>query len=82
LGNRQDLRARLRRLHVLAFLAFLIGSGLAWMAYDSDHPLKEKHLLFPIIFVAIVYGYPLFIELKAFVIALGTYVLQKLFHRP
>jgi hypothetical protein len=52
------------------------------MAYDSDHPLKEKHLLLPIIFVAIVYGYPLFIELKAFVIALGAYVLQKLFHRP
>jgi hypothetical protein len=82
LGDRKDLAARLRRLHVLALIAFLIGCGLAWMAFESDHPSKEKHLLLPIIFVAIVYGYPLAIELKAATFAWGAYILRQLFRRP
>jgi hypothetical protein len=65
LGNRQDLPARLRRLHVLAFIAFLVGCGLAWMAYQSDHPMKERHLWLPVLFVAIVYGYVRALETPA-----------------
>ena len=82
LGDRKDLPARLRRLHVLAFIAFLIGCGLAWMAYASDHPMKEKHLLLPILFVAVVYAYPLVIELKGAVFSWGIYFLRQIFRRP
>jgi hypothetical protein len=82
LGNRTDLGARLRRLHFLALVAFLVGCGLAWMAYETDHPSKQRHMLLPVLFVMIVYGYPLVLELKAIALAWGAYVLQHLFRRP
>jgi hypothetical protein len=47
-------------LHLLAFLAAIVGGVLAWMAFDSDHPNKWKHLALPAIFVAIVYGYAIY----------------------
>lgn len=52
-------------IHIVAFFGFLAGVLLAWMAYDSDHPMKERHLLLPAVFVALVYGYLLVNWLKA-----------------
>ena len=47
-------------LHLLAFLAAIVGGVLAWMAFASDHPSKWKHLALPAILVAIVYGYAIY----------------------
>ena len=41
--------------HVLAFLGFLIGCLLAWMAFSADHPSKYRHLLLPIVLPFCVY---------------------------
>lgn len=46
-------------LHLIALVAAVIGSALAWMAFAPDHPRKWGHLLLPFVFVAIVYGYAL-----------------------
>ncbi|MBI3990105.1 MAG: hypothetical protein HY347_10880, partial [candidate division NC10 bacterium] len=51
--------------HLLAGFGFTVGVGLAWLAYARDHPLKERHLLLPVIFPALVYGYIVYFELKA-----------------
>lgn len=44
-------------IHVLALFAFLIGCLLAWMAYDSDNPTKERQLLLPVVLPLCVYGF-------------------------
>ncbi|MFT3665032.1 hypothetical protein [Piscinibacter sp.] len=64
LDGKDDLVSRLRRLHVLAACAFLLGCALAWMSFDSDHPYKYRHLLIPPALVAVVYLYPVYVELK------------------
>jgi len=46
-------------LHVMAIVAAVIGVGLVWMSFASDHPKKWLHLTIPFIFVVIVYGYAL-----------------------
>jgi hypothetical protein len=46
-------------LHVLAIVAALIGGGVVWMSFATDHPRKWLHLTIPLVFVAIVYGYAL-----------------------
>jgi ABC-type Fe3+ transport system permease subunit len=55
-------------IHVLGLLGFLVGGALAWMAYASDHPMKERHLLLPIILPALVYGYVIVISIQGGVI--------------
>ncbi len=52
-------------IHVTAVFAFALGYILSQMAIWSDHPFKEKHAYLPILFVALVYGYPLVMFLKA-----------------
>ena len=64
LEGKDDLLSRVRRLHVLAGCAGLLGCTLAWMSFDSDHPAKYRHLLIPPVLVAVVYLYPVYIELK------------------
>ena len=46
-------------LHLVAFVAALVGVVLAAFAFASDHPRKWLHLTMPLIFVGIVYGYAL-----------------------
>ena len=46
-------------LHILAIVAGLIGGVVVWMSFATDHPKKWLHLIIPLVFVAIVYGYAL-----------------------
>jgi ABC-type sulfate transport system permease component len=61
--------------HVMAVIACLIGWGLAWMAYDSDHPMKERHYLFPIVLPLLVYGVALVMWVR---MRVGAYLMKKL----
>jgi hypothetical protein len=64
--------------HVVAAFAFVIGLLVAWMGWSTDHPMKERHLLMPLIFVALVYGYILIIWVKAGALAIGIAFLRGL----
>jgi type VI protein secretion system component VasK len=71
LGEKLSLRSGTPRrsrfvatLRILAALAFLIGVALAWMAYASGHPMKEQHLLLPLILPALVYGCALLMSIE------------------
>ena len=44
-----------RYIHILAHVSGALGLLLAWMAWDSDHPMKEQHVWLAVIFPAIVY---------------------------
>ena len=52
-------------LHLIAFVAALVGLVLAGMAFVSDHPRKWLHLILPMLFVGIVYGYALGLNKEA-----------------
>jgi ABC-type sulfate transport system permease component len=65
--------------HIVALFGFLVGCLLAWMAYDSDHPMKERHLLLPLVFPIMVYGYIAFHWLKGFGFAAEFDVISSLF---
>jgi hypothetical protein len=80
-GERKDLAARLRRLHILALAAFIVGAGLAWMAFETDHPSKDRHLLLPIIFVAVVYSYPVILLVQARAIGFMWQIVRALLRR-
>lgn len=59
-------------IHIVAAFAFLIGLLVAWMGWSTDHPMKERHLLMPIIFVGLVYGYILALWVKSGLLALAV----------
>jgi len=56
-------------IHLLALFGFLLGCLLAWSSYQTDHPMKERHLMVPVLFVALVYGAILVFWLKANIMA-------------
>jgi NAD/NADP transhydrogenase beta subunit len=65
--------------HVLALFAFLIGCLLAWMAYASDNPMKERQLFLPLDFVLIVYGVVLIIWIRTAGLRMLIRMLSSLF---
>ena len=67
--------------HVLALFAFLLGCLLAWMAYASDHPMKERHLFLPIVLPLCVYGYVLFAWVRYFGVGEVLRAISTLFSR-
>jgi ABC-type sulfate transport system permease component len=67
--------------HALALFACLIGGLLAWMAYASDNPAKERQLLLPIILPAFVYGFVLMTWLKSYGLSVVVRTLSALFSR-
>ena len=44
-----------RYIHFMAFSAFLLGAGLAWLARISGDPLADRHALLIIVFPLAVY---------------------------
>ena len=52
-------------IHVTAVFACLVGYLLYRMADWTDHAFEDKHVYLPFIFVAVVYGYPLLMWLRA-----------------
>lgn len=51
--------------HVTAVFGFLVGYLLYKMAVWSEHPMVDRHAYLPILFVALVYGYPTFLGLRS-----------------
>lgn len=51
--------------HVTAVFAFLIGFLVYRMSVWSEHPMVDKHAYMPLFFVAMVYGVPLLIWIRA-----------------
>ena len=54
-------------LHLLAIAAAIGGTAVSWMSFASDHPKKWLHLVIPVVFVAIVYGYALRFNREAWI---------------
>ena len=52
-------------IHVTAVFGFLIGFLLYRMSVWSEHPSVEKHAYLPLLFVAMVYGYPAIMWIRA-----------------
>jgi len=67
--------------HVLALFAFLVGCLLAWMAYASDNPMKERQLLLPMILPLCVYGFVFITWLKSFGFSVLVRTVSSLFSR-
>lgn len=52
-------------IHVTAVFGFLIGFLLYRMSVWSEHPSVDKHAYLPLLFVAMVYGYPAIMWIRA-----------------
>jgi len=52
-------------IHVTAIFGFLVGFLLYGMSVWSDHPSVEKHAYLPLLFVAMVYGFPAIMWIRA-----------------
>ena len=52
-------------IHVTAIFGFLVGFLLYKMAVWSEHPSVDKHAYLPLLFVAMVYGYPAIMWIRA-----------------
>jgi hypothetical protein len=52
-------------IHVTAVFGFLVGFLLYKMAVWSEHPSVDKHAYLPLLFVAMVYGYPAIMWIRA-----------------
>ena len=46
-------------IHITAVFGFLVGLLLYKMAVWSEHPSVDRHAYLPLLFVALVYGFPL-----------------------
>ena len=44
-----------RYIHFMALSAFLLGAGLAWLAWISSDPLADRHALLIVVFPFAVY---------------------------
>ena len=52
-------------IHVTAVFGFLVGFLLYRMSVWSDHPSVDKHAYLPLLFVAMVYGFPAIMWIRA-----------------
>ena len=52
-------------IHVTAVFGFLVGFLLYRMPVWSEHPSVDKHAYLPLLFVAMVYGYPAIMWIRA-----------------
>ena len=52
-------------IHVTAVFGFLVGFLLYKMSVWSEHPSVDKHAYLPLLFVAMVYGYPAVMWIRA-----------------
>ena len=52
-------------IHVTAVFGFLVGYLLYKMAVWTEHPMVERHAYLPLLFVAMVYGYPAVMWIRA-----------------
>ena len=55
--------------HVMAFVAFLVGCLVAWLEYSSGNPAKDRLLLVPLLLPLCIYAYILTLSLVAYGLA-------------
>ena len=63
-GNQDREKVLSTGIHVTAVFAFIIGYFVYKMSVWSEHPMVDRHAYLPILFVAIVYGFPTYLMLR------------------
>ena len=52
-------------IHITAVFAFIVGYFVYKMSVWSEHPMVDRHAYLPILLVALVYGFPTYLMLRA-----------------
>jgi hypothetical protein len=64
-GRADDEQVFSTGVHVTAVFAFLVGYLVYKMAVWSEHPMVDRHAYLPIVFVALVYGFPTYFRFRS-----------------